>query len=514
MTNGAPVPTREPEARPAAYLVRLSAELTTKSRGTRRRFTRRLVDNIRDAFRMNGSPAQVESQWTRLVVTTSLPGATAVLTRVPGVSSVSTVEGRCAAVLDEIVATGAALFRDRVQGRTYAVRAKRSGQHPFSSADVQQALGAALNPGARVDLTSPDVEVEVEVRDQSVYFFSGRVPGAGGLPLGVEGRAVCLLSGGFDSAVAAWLLLKRGVELDYVFCNLAGEAYERSVVQVAKVLADQWSYGTRPTLHAVDFSTTVDDLRAKAGPKYWQLILKRLMYRAAEQVAQDSGALGIITGESIGQVSSQTLANLGAIEDAVDLPVFRPLIGFDKGEIVDLSRVIGTYELSSRVKEYCAIAPGSPVTHASPRAARSEESKVDLEVVRAATARRRVIDLHRLTAAEIVDSYLLTDRIPEGAVVVDVRSEPEWEAWHYPGAVRREGWELTTSPTRIDPNATYLLYCDAGTQAAVFAEELQRRGIEAYSFRGGTRALREAAEAGSAPSRSPATPDAERGSAA
>src|SRR5690606_18535410 len=111
--------------------------------------------------------------------------------------------------LDEIVRVGATIFSERVKGRTYAVRAKRTGSHPFSSYDVQQLLGAALNPGAKVDLGNPEVEVEVEIRDRGVHFFSGRQPGLGGLPLGVEGKAVCLLSGGFDSAVAAWLMLKR-----------------------------------------------------------------------------------------------------------------------------------------------------------------------------------------------------------------------------------------------------------------------------------------------------------------
>jgi thiamine biosynthesis protein ThiI len=485
--EGAP---EAPAARETLLLIRLSAELTTKSRGTRKRFTRRLVENIRAAMRAQGDPARVESQWTRILVHASSPESAAVLARVPGISSFSIVEGRCPAVKEEILRMGTELFRDRVRGHTYAVRAKRAGLHPFSSFDIQKELGAALNPGAKVKLESPEVEVEVEVRDQWAFFFSGRVAGLGGLPLGVEGRAICLLSGGFDSAVAAWLLLKRGVEIDYVFCNLAGEAYERSVVQVAKVLADQWSYGSRPRLHVVEFGAPLDELRAKTQPKYWQLILKRLMYRAASRVATETRALAIITGESIGQVSSQTLANLGAIEEAVDLPVLRPLVGFDKGDIVDLTRRIGSYELSSHVKEYCAIAPGNPVTHANVRATAREEAKLELSVLDAATAARRVLELHRITAAEIVDSYLLISRIPTGAVVVDVRAESDWDAWHYPGAVRKEGWEIAATPSGLDPDGTYVLYCDAGVEAVTLAEQLQQRGVEAYAFRGGTRAIR------------------------
>ncbi|MEJ2185682.1 MAG: THUMP domain-containing protein, partial [Gemmatimonadota bacterium] len=222
--------------------------------------------------------------------------------------------------------------------------------------------GAALLPhSAGVDLDHPDLVVRVEVRDDRAYLFGDRIDGAGGLPLGVEGRALGLISGGYDSAVAAWLLLKRGVNLDYVFCNLGGDAYERAVVQVAKVLADDWSYGSRPRLHVVDFGAPVDELRAKVKQSYWQVVLKRLMYRAASWIGEELGSGAIVTGEAMGQVSSQTLTNLRAIEPASSLPVFRPLLGFDKNEIIERAQHVGTAGLSEQVKEYCAIAPGRPV---------------------------------------------------------------------------------------------------------------------------------------------------------
>lgn len=476
-------------------LVRLSAELTTKARGTRRRFTRKLLENIREALRGSGESFHAESHWTRIHVRTSARDAVRRLQRIPGLSSMSVVEGTCAANLEEIVSTGAAIFGERVKGRTYAVRARRAGTHGFSSHDIQQRLGAALNPGATVNLDAPEVEVEVEVRDQTVYFFSGRVPGAGGLPLGVEGRAICLLSGGFDSAVAAWLMLKRGVQLDYLFCNLAGDSYERSVVQVAKILADEWSYGTRPRLYVVDFGPVLDALRAGSQPRYWQLVLKRLMYRAASRVAAEAGAGAIVTGEALGQVSSQTLANLAAIDDAADRVVFRPLVGFDKSEIVDRARTIGTFEISSRVKEYCAIAPGNPVTHATREAAAAEENRVDGTALEAALDARRVIDVRTVNAADLVEAYLFTEEVPDDAVVLDVREEAEGDGWSYPGALRGGVGEHAGRIGRMDPDRTYVLYCDAGMQAVLLAEQMQRAGLEAYAFRGGTRALREHSEA-------------------
>jgi tRNA uracil 4-sulfurtransferase len=477
------------------HLVRLSPELTIKARGTRQRFTRRLAANLRDALGSTGEPFELESGWTRIYFTSPAPDAALVAARVPGVSSVSPVQGTSAAEMAAIVSMGTALFHDRVQGRSYAVRAKRTGRHPFSSEQVQRELGAAINPGARVDLGSPDVEVEVEVRDDTAYFFSERVPGVGGLPLAAEGRALCLISGGFDSAVAAWMMLKRGVTLDYVFCNLGGDAYERSVVQVAKILADDWSYGTRPRLHVVDFTAVLEELRRASPPRYWQVVLKRLMYRAAQAIA-GKRVSGLVTGEAIGQVSSQTLTNLRAIEEAASLPVLRPLIGFDKNEIIDRARRIGTYAISAKVKEYCAIAPGNPATHASVAAIRDAEQGLALEVLWQAVRERRTLDLRSLSAADLVSDYLYVDAVPEGAVVMDLRSPEEWETWHYPGADNRETWDLLGNFKRLDAERSYLLYCAHGLQAAQVADAMQKGGYEAYAFRGGVRLLREGVGAG------------------
>lgn len=474
----------------ALHLVRLSPELTIKARGTRNRFTRRLTANLRDALGSTGEPFEVESGWTRIYFRSPAADAALIAARIPGIASVSPVEATCPAEISEIVRTGAALFGDRVRGHSYAVRAKRTGRHPFSSEQIQRELGAALNPGARVDLGHPEVEVEVEVRDETAYFFSQRVAGTGGLPLAAEGRALCLISGGFDSAVAAWMMLKRGVTLDYVFCNLAGDAYERSVVQVAKILADDWSYGTRPRLHVVDFGAVLDELRRTTPPRYWQIILKRLMYQAAEGIA-GSRISGLVTGEAIGQVSSQTLANLRAIEGAATLPVFRPLIGFDKNEIIDRSRRIGTYAISAKVKEYCAIAPGNPATHASPGAIRAAEEGFAPEVLWQALREKRTLDLRALSAADLVSDYLYAEQVPEGAVVIDLRSPDEWGAWHFPGAGNRETWDLLANFRKLDSDRTYLLYCAHGLQAAQVADAMQKEGYQAYAYRGGVRPLRE-----------------------
>jgi thiamine biosynthesis protein ThiI len=471
-------------------LLRLAAELTIKSRRTRGQFVHRLVRNIRDALGSAGIAPAVEPAWGRIFVRAPAAEALPVLARVFGLSSASPVERTVPARLEDILAVGAELFREPVAGRRFAVRARRAGTHDFSSRDIEVRLGAALLPyAAKVDLTHPEVTASVEVRDQEAYLFSRRVEGAGGLPLGVEGRAVALISGGYDSAVAAWMMLKRGIALDYVFCNLGGDAYERAVVQVAKVLADAWSYGTRPRLHVVDFGEPLRALRENARQSYWQVVLKRLMYRTASRIGERLGAEAIVTGEAVGQVSSQTLSNLRAIGPAAELPLFRPLLGFDKDEIIQRARHIGTAALSEQVKEYCAIAPGKPVTAATIERVAGEEAKLDLAVIDDAVEKRKVLDLRALSATDLVAPYLFTTDVPAGAVVLDCRPDAQYRAWHLRGAERRDEWELLRDFGKLDRDRTYVLYCAHGIQTAYLAERMQRAGYEAYSFRGGVREL-------------------------
>ncbi|MFB6240599.1 MAG: rhodanese-like domain-containing protein, partial [Gemmatimonadota bacterium] len=245
-----------------------------------------------------------------------------------------------------------------------------------------------------------------------------------------------------------------------------------------------------------DFGPVQDELRRAVDESYWQVILKRLMYRAGSAVGREIGAEALVTGESIGQVSSQTLRNLHAIDGAADLPVLRPLVGFDKEEIIDRTRRIGTFELSAKVREYCAMVPGRPVTASTPERAREAEADLDPGVLEAALEERQSFDLRGLTDPEIASGHLFIDHVPDGARVLDTRPAEEFEEWHWPGARRRDFRTLREEFDELDRERTYVLVCAEGLRTAHLAEEMQEAGYEAYSLQGGSRGLRELLEEG------------------
>ncbi|HWC32885.1 MAG TPA: THUMP domain-containing protein, partial [Actinomycetota bacterium] len=205
-------------------MLKISGELGTKSARTRRRFLRILADNVRAALDRDGVGGVVRPQWARLFVETGdAPGAREALARVFGLHSVSEVATLRFSTLDELVDEAASLYRDRVAGRTFAVRVKRSGDHGFKSQEVARRLGSALlDSSAGVDLDVPEVEVPLEIVDGRAFAVLRSEDGPGGLPLGASGRVVALFSGGFDSPVATWMAMRRGTEVDLVVCDLGG----------------------------------------------------------------------------------------------------------------------------------------------------------------------------------------------------------------------------------------------------------------------------------------------------
>lgn len=350
-----------------------------------------------------------------------------------------------------------------------------------------------------MSLREPEVTAHVELEPGLGHYFHDKIRGFGGLPVGVEGRALALVSGGFDSAVASWLMLKRGVQLDYLFCNLGGAAHRLGVLKVMKVVADHWSYGYKPRLFEVDLQPLILELQEKNRPRNWQIVLKRLMLRAGESVARKTRNLGLITGEAMGQVSSQTLQNMAVISQAVSptMPVLRPLVGFNKDEILTLARRMGIFDLSAAVGEYCDLVPSKPATKAPLSEIQRGEAGMTPGRLEQLVEARIVYELRRLdeTALGAIGGVGLdTDSIPEGATVLDLRSKPAWKAWHYPGALHLDFQHALETWRSFERERDYVLVCEVGLKSAHLAEVMRQEGFRSRYFRGGLKELMAAAE--------------------
>lgn len=482
------------------FVLGYGGELSVKARGTRNRFSERLARNLADALGSEGLEHEITRTWSRIYVESPSERAGEVAARVFGVSSVSPAERRPWRDLDDLLRTGEEVFAPAVAGKTFAVRVRRGGrghEMPFRSPEVERRLGARLAAhAAGVDLERPQVTVRIELRRGDAYYACRRIEAHGGLPLGTEGRALALISGGFDSPVAAWRMLRRGVALDYLFLNLGGDAHRDDVLRVVKVLADRWSYGTRPELHLVDFRSAVDEIKARCPQPLWQVALKRQMLRAADAVARMTRAAAIVTGEAVGQVSSQTLQNLAVVSSATEIPILRPLAASNKEEILALARRIGTYDLSARVAEHCVLTPRQPETHARPDRVARAEAAMDLGKPAALAGERAVFDLRALDLEKISAPALEVEAVPEDAVVVDLRSPAAFRSWHYPGALSLGYVEALDAWPSFDRGKTWVFYCEVGLKSAHLAEAMHQGGYRAFHVRGGLQQAMRAAEGG------------------
>ena len=259
---------------------------------------------------------------------------------------------------DAIVAACRQFLDDKLSAaRTFKVESKRADKSfPMNSIQLSQYVGGELDelyPHLKVDVHHPELTVYVEIRDFAAYVHADPEPGAGGLPVGINGRAVSLLSGGIDSPVSSWMIAKRGVALDMVhffsYPYTSPEAKEK-VIQLAR---DLLPYTGRLTVHVVPFTAIQEELRRSCPEELFTIIMRRFMMRISQEVARRCGAKALVTGECLGQVASQTMDAMICTGAVVQLPVLRPCIGMDKEEIVQISRRIGTYNTSILPYEDC-----------------------------------------------------------------------------------------------------------------------------------------------------------------
>ena len=271
--------------------------------------------------------------------------------------------------------------------KSFKVESKRSDKaFPMTSIQISQEIGGRLaeaHPGVAVDVHHPDYTVYVEVRDFAAYVHGPAEPGAGGLPTGVGGRAMCLLSGGIDSPVAAYMIAKRGVEIEAVHFfsyPYTSQLAKDKVVELARLVA---KYSGKMTVNVVPFTEIQEAIRDNCPEEYFTLVMRRFMMEISQRIARHDGCGALITGENLGQVASQTMEAMTVTGAVVDMPIFMPLVGMDKEEIVTIARKIGTLETSILPYEDCCtvFTPRHPKTRPEPEKVLAEEAKLDFDAL-------------------------------------------------------------------------------------------------------------------------------------
>jgi tRNA uracil 4-sulfurtransferase len=303
--------------------------------------------------------------------------------------------------IEEIKRAAIAIARAHRSAATFRVRATRADKgFALNSMEIDQAVGAAVIDDAikdgtqlKVDLENPALVITIEILPDAAYIAAGKRPGAGGLPVGITGHGVALLSGGIDSPVAAHRMMRRGLRLDFVHFHshpLVSAASREKATELAEHLT---RYQARSTLMLVAFADIQREIVAR-GPRPLRVVLyRRFMVRIAAALARRAGARVLVTGESLGQVASQTLENMTVIEEAARLPMVRPLVGMDKNEIVDQARALGTFETSIQPDQDCCslFVPPHPETHANLDEVRAAESVLEVETMVADALRKAEI---------------------------------------------------------------------------------------------------------------------------
>lgn len=476
------------------FVIKLFPEITIKSHSVRKQMTKILRQNLQNLFKRHTISVDVQNRWDSLVVIvnrddeTSRRQAIQILSHTPGIAAALEITEFTFVTLDEAYQHVRDAYRERVAGKTFCVRIKRSGNHDFTSHQAEIYMGGGIlkeTDAVKVDLHTPQVVVLAELRNDKVQVVKQTIKGLGGYPLGSQGEVLSLISGGFDSTVASYLMTRRGLKTHFCFFNLGGSAHEIGVKQVSHYLWSTYSESHRVKFVTVPFDKVVTEILTNVDTSQMGVVLKRMMLRAASRVAENLNIPALVTGEAVAQVASQTITNLAVIDEVADRMVLRPLAAMDKQDIIDTARRIGTETFAATMPEYCGVISVNPTTVGDRAKVEVAEAKFDMAVLEQALADatyQRIDDVLNgeasgLESVEIVTTPALTD------IIVDIR---------HPSEAADAPLTLTNNPVLTVPffdldnkvkdlvtrheGARILLYCQKGTMSKIHAHHLNSEG--------------------------------------
>ncbi|MEM9101298.1 MAG: tRNA uracil 4-sulfurtransferase ThiI [Pseudomonadota bacterium] len=474
------------------FVIKLFPEIIVKSRPVRKNFIKQLKVNIKRILKGVDDGFKVRGDWDRVDVIPScnhpdlIQAMQEKLQHTPGIEWVLLCDDyhfNDRAHLRDIVMQQ---LQDDFNHHSFCVRVKRTGQHDFRSIDLERELGSEILkafPSSQVKLKKPDIELAIEVVKDRLFMVRSKHRGIGGYPLGMQDACLSLISGGFDSTVSSYQMMRRGVRTHFCFFNLGGSAHEVGVKQVAHYLWSKYGASHRVLFTTVPFEGVVEELLTKVDNAYMGVLLKRMMLRAASAIAEHKTLPALVTGEAIAQVSSQTMKNLNAIDGAVEDLVLRPLISMHKQEIIEIAQQIGTAEFAANMPEYCGVISDKPTIAAKKERVAIEEERFDFAVLEQAIANQVTIPIDKVLEGE--KSYTEVDIVSAPAledVILDIRHPQEHEnkplfltnneILHIPF------YKLEREFKQLDTDKSYLLYCDKGVMSELQAQHLIQNGFD------------------------------------
>jgi thiamine biosynthesis protein ThiI len=474
------------------FILKFYPEITIKSKSVRKRFCKLLNSNVRNVLRRFDDTVTVQLDWDKLNVNTSndsdenIARLVDAMQCIPGIAHILQVTQHSFTDVHSIYETVAPLAADSIEGKTFCVRVKRAGNHDFTSNEVERYVGGGLNqyyPSLGVKLKKPDHTVKLEICNDDLFVIAARYEGIGGFPLPTQEDVLSLMSGGFDSGVSSYMMIKKGARTHYCFFNLGGAAHEIGVKQVSYYLWDRFSASHKVKFVTVPFEGVVGEILEKVENSQMGVILKRMMMRAAEQVAKKMKVEALVTGESLGQVSSQTLTNLGVIDKSIDTLILRPLTAYDKQDIINIADKIGTKPFAEVMPEYCGVISQKPTVKAVMSKIEAEEANFDFAVLEKALEDSVMMDIRDIAneTKEVVSEVETVSEFGVNDIILDVRSPDEEdenpleidgvEVQHLPF------YKLATKFGDFDQSKQYLFYCDRGVMSKLQALFLIEQGF-------------------------------------
>jgi thiamine biosynthesis protein ThiI len=469
------------------FIVKFFSEIMVKGQEAKKQMIGQLYNNINKLLKRIDKEINVRKLNDKIEVVTPIEFITEVrlvLLQTSGIEQVlESLQFDQINTLDDIKVIVNEMMADQIQNKRFVVRAKRSGTHDFKSTHIEKMVGGymlAKNPSSTVDLGHPEVTIRIELLHNHLNIITQKYAGLAGFPIGTQGAILSLMSGGFDSTVASYMTMKRGLKTHFIFFNLGGIAHEIGVKQVALYLWNKFGASHRVKFISVHFDDVVNEIFRSTNPSYMGVTLKRLMLLASEKIANEMEIDALVTGESVAQVSSQTLRNLALIDQVTKKLILRPLATMNKQEIMSIANDIGTRRFAENMPEYCGVISKNPIIRGSYKRMEEISKRFNYEVLDIAVQNASTIFVDEIedNIQAIGEIETVSDISSGEYIIIDIRQENDTIKTSCE-TLKIPFFNLKTAFKKLAQNKEYLLYCDKGILSQLHAQYL--RDAENYT---------------------------------